>query len=195
MNTRFQKGHTPWSKGKKMPHSEETKEKMRKSHIGKKLSKEHRESLKGRIPWNKDKKETRPDVLKKLSQSAIGKHIGEKNPNYQKFGKKHPCWKENKVQSLKSQIRATFKYRQWRSDVFQRDSFICVWCGFSKGNILEADHIIPFADILIKNEITTLEQALECEELWNINNGITLCRKCHEKTYNWGKRGKNRKRG
>jgi len=31
-----------------------------------------------------------------------------------------------------------------------------------------------------------LEQAVNCEELWNINNGITLCKECHKKTDSYG---------
>lgn len=30
-----------------------------------------------------------------------------------------------------------------------------------------------------ENNIKTLEDAENCEELWNINNGRTLCRNCH----------------
>ena len=31
-------------------------------------------------------------------------------------------------------------------------------------------------------KIKSLEEALNCEEFWNINNGRTLCRKCHNLT-------------
>ena len=30
--------------------------------------------------------------------------------------------------------------------------------------------------------ILNLEQALNCEEFWNINNGRVLCKECHKKT-------------
>ncbi len=33
--------------------------------------------------------------------------------------------------------------------------------------------------ILKENNITSLDQALNCQELWDISNGITLCKKCH----------------
>lgn len=30
-----------------------------------------------------------------------------------------------------------------------------------------------------ENNITTVEEAINCDELWNINNGQTLCYSCH----------------
>lgn len=38
------------------------------------------------------------------------------------------------------------------------------------------------ATIIRENNIMTLTDAVKCEELWNINNGITLCKECHKKT-------------
>jgi len=90
-------------------------------------------------------------------------------------------------------IRKSFKYRQWRSDIFTRDSFTCQDCGLHSGLgktvYLEAHHIKQFSKIIEENNIKILEQALNCEELWNINNGRTLCKKCHNKT----KAGRNKK--
>lgn len=34
-----------------------------------------------------------------------------------------------------------------------------------------------------ENNIKTLEESIYCDELWNINNGITLCIECHKKTH------------
>ena len=105
--------------------------------------------------------------------------IGKNSPM---FGKKNPNWKGG-VNRLYLQIRKCFEYRQWRSDVFTRDNFICQICGDDKGGNLVAHHIKPFIEILQKYEITTLEDAIKCEELWNINNGITLCENCHKKIH------------
>jgi len=91
-------------------------------------------------------------------------------------------WKGG-ITPLIEQLRHSFKYRQWRSDIFTRDNFTCQDCGDNKGGNLEAHHKKSFSSILQKYEITTLEEALNCEELWNINNGITLCEDCHKKIH------------
>ena len=33
-----------------------------------------------------------------------------------------------------------------------------------------------------------IENVFDCEELWNINNGRTLCIQCHKLTDTWGYR-------
>jgi len=35
--------------------------------------------------------------------------------------------------------------------------------------------------------ILSKEEALSCDELWNINNGRTLCIGCHKKTDTYGR--------
>lgn|SRR3990167_686552 len=110
------------------------------------------------------------------------------NPNKGKFGKNHPCYKENKKRPFYKSIRETYKYRQWRSDIFTRDEFTCVLCEI-RGWHLEADHYPKrFIDIINEYKIKTLDEALNCEELWNLNNGRTLCNQCHRKTDTWGKK-------
>jgi len=50
--------------------------------------------------------------------------------------------------------------------------------------------------ILEDNEIKNIDDALGCEELWNINNGRTLCHPCHKMTDTYGLNlGKNRRVG
>ena len=61
-------------------------------------------------------------------------------------------------------------YKKWRVDVYKRDNFTCQMpnCG-SKGR-LNAHHIKRWAD----NPILR----------FNVNNGITLCHKCHKMIHN-----------
>lgn len=195
------KGKIPWIKGKH--HTKETKLRMSKArsginnpNYGKRLAEETKrkigEANKGKQP-RLGKKLSEESKLK-ISRSHMRKipwnrsiprsketknKIGKANKN-RLSGKNHPNWKGG-LSSLIKNIRNSFKYRQWRSDIFTRDHFTCQKCG-QIGVRLNAHHIKSFSEILQFYEIITLEEALECEEIWNINNGITLCKKCHKKT-------------
>ena len=172
------KGNIPWNKGKYDIYSEETKQKMS-------------EIARGRIPWNKGiicsqisealkghlmSEETRRKLIES-HKGHIGWSKGKICPSLS--GENNGNWKGG-ITPLSHQIRYNFKYRQWRSDVFTRDDFTCQECG-SKENKLNTHHIVSFNSIIQKYEITNLEEALNCEELWSINNGITLCEDCHNK--------------
>ena len=164
-------------KGKKrIPFSIEHRRKLSESAKGKIISKETREKIseanKGHVGYYKNKHHSKKTKLK-ISNSLKGKYTGEKCPN----------WKGG-ITPLTHLIRCSFKYRQWRDDIYTRDNFICQECGQCGGK-LHAHHIKRFSSIIQYYEITTLEEALECDELWNINNGITLCEDCHKKTNNY----------
>lgn len=112
-----------------------------------------------------------------------GPKKGQKRPEI--TGKNHYLW--NGRTPIVEQVRKCLEYRQWRSDVFTRDDFTCQVCG-ERGGKLHADHIKQFAFIIAENEIKTIEQALDCSELWNLNNGRTLCVPCHRQipVYTYG---------
>lgn len=151
------KGNESCRKGTKC--SEETIIKMKNSQKNKEISEKEKERLK---------------------EIGYKKGHGKGNDNIN--------WIEDKSllkEKLDKQIRKSFKYRQWRSDIFERDNYTCQKCN-AKGGEINADHIKAFSIILKENNIKTLEDALICEELWNINNGRTLCEKCHKKTENYG---------
>ncbi len=135
-------------------HTDESRKKMRESH-------------KGQIPWNKGKK----GVQIAWNKGLKGYLSGENHYNWQ-----------GGITILVRQIRNCFKYRQWRSDVYTRDNWICQGCN-TKGGELNAHHIKEFSLILEEYNIETMEQAELCDELWNINNGITLCESCHKEIH------------
>lgn len=190
------KGSVPWISGKK--HTEEAKRKMSISRKGRKV---WNKGLVGVMPtpWNKGKKNIfSEEVLKKVRMGRLGKkHTQEWKDMMSKkmkengnrppviSGAKSHLWKGG-ITKVSYHIRTIWQYRQWRSDIFQRDNWTCqecgARCGLGKTIILEAHHIKPFSKILEENKIKTTEEAVACEELWNINNGITLCKECHNKT-------------
>jgi len=175
--------------------SEETKHKVSLALKGKPHSAEHTEkvriALAGR-PMTAEEyrkfceyQKNRPaEHNANLANGKVGKHPSaetKKKMSAAQKGTKHYNWKGG-ITPLLMQIRTCFQYRQWRSDIFTRDVFTCAFCG-RKGVHLEADHYPEsFASIFYRNEIKTFDQALNCEEFWNINNGRTLCRQCHDTT-------------
>lgn len=154
--------------GKK--HSKETKEKIKAKLKGRKLPAEQVKKMIGR-----KRKPFSEETKRKMSEAQRG------SKNYRWKGGTNP---------LDHIIRKSFRYRLWRSDIFLRDNFTCVWCE-KKGVKLNADHIKPFSIILKENDIKNLTDALNCEELWNIDNGRTLCIDCHKKTDTYGGNKKN----
>ncbi len=165
---------------------EETKKKMSDSHKGKKSYNMTEEIRKKMSESHKGKKgKTRSDeTKKKISISKMGK----KRLNVS--GKNHWNWKNGRS-ALKDIIRQSFEYRQWKCDVFTRDNFTCHKCGL-RGVRLESHHIKCFSIILKEYCIKTIEQAVNCSELWNINNGITFCKKCHVEFHKiYGKENNN----
>jgi hypothetical protein len=152
--------------GKKRVFSKEWREKISKAQLGKKGI-PRTEEWKKKIGLANSKKHPSEEARRKMSEA----HKGNKN-NWQ-----------GGITPLHSQIRHCFKYRQWRDDIFTRDEFTCMECGDDRGHNLNAHHTIKtFSQILRGNNIKTLEDALACDEFWNINNGITLCEDCHKKT-------------
>lgn len=121
--------------------------------------------------------------LKNLSES----HKGYRMPEEQKRKIRISCkggnktsWKKSNsdCRDLRLSIKAIFEYRLWRSDVFTRDNYTCQICN-NRGGKLVVHHIKHFKYIFRDYNLKTIEDAINCEELWNINNGQTLCQKCH----------------
>jgi len=113
------------------------------------------ESLKGKPPHNTGKKWPE-EVIIKLILGAIGKHDGDKNPN----------WKGGISKDKKYRQTLQTPSKHWKQRLLKRDK-VCKWCKSSER--LEAHHIIPVRDII------------DLHLLYDDNNGIILCRVCHKK--------------
>lgn len=169
--------------------STEGRENIRLAHLGKHPSEETKNKLreilkikgfqKGHIPWSKGKQGIHSEAtLEKIRQSKIGNN----NPMYGKRGKDCPNWKGREcATALQVRIKNSAKYREWRNEVLKRDNHICQNCNYTEVE-LEIHHKNEIALILLLNDITTFEQAMVCSELWDINNGETLCKDCHNLT-------------
>jgi len=109
---------------------------------------------KGHIPWNKNKKGTVKSPYK-------GKTIPWLVKYQFKSGKLHRNWKNAKSRSTHGGKR----YKEWRTEVFTQDNFTCQFCKIN-GGYLEAHHIESWS------KYPKLR--------YKLNNGITLCKKCHK---------------
>lgn len=101
------------------------------------------------------------------------------------------CMNRRPTTLLYRQLRNVLEYRQWRSDIFTRDNFTCQSCG-EMGGRLHAHHLKPLSKIVEDNKINNLKQGMDCQELWNINNGVTLCIKCHSLTDSYFNKAKKK---
>ena len=139
-----------------------------KGMIGKKQSKEHIEKV---ALANTGKKRTL-ETKRKMSESARG----EKNNQ----------WKGGRVKLTRA-IRDNYKYKEWLKNIYKRDGYKCNICGayhiVGDRVVLDVHHLKAWSIMLDENKIKTLEEALSCNELWDENNGIVLCRKCHNKIH------------
>lgn len=113
----------------------------------------------GNKPPNAKGLKRRPESIAKLKRYLTGR----KRPEIS--GKNCHFWKGG-VTPKNTLIRQSVEYKLWRTSVFTRDNFTCIWCG-SK-NEIQADHIKPFASFP--------------ELRFSIDNGRTLCKPCHKTT-------------
>lgn len=114
----------------------------------------------------------------------------------QLFGKDNPAYRGG-ITKLRTLIRNSLMYRQWKELVFQRDRYKCVDCKAQfTSKELNAHHCtVDFGDIL-QNFITKfsqyespkddklLVQLASCyAPFWDLKNAVSLCAKCHKQRH------------
>lgn len=164
----FKKGYTPWNKGTHLLFGGKPFEKGHKINLGR-VS--HR---KGKHIWTKEQK-------LEIGRKQKGKHHYTKtefNGSYK--GEKHWNWKGG-LTPIIEQIRKSVRYEKWRNQIYKRDNWTCQDCGKNKCPV-EAHHKKELTKILRENNIKTFEEAMNCDIIWDLGNGVTLCVDCHKKT-------------
>lgn len=126
---------------------------------------------------------------KKLPQEHIDKI---KSNLVHKKGPECNFWRGG-VSGLQKLIRECQNSYNWKNYIFKRDNYTCREC-LSRGVYLEAHHIVTFKDIFdsflleysqfspIEDKETLVRIAQSYKPFWDISNGITLCRDCHNLT-------------
>jgi len=169
----FEKGIIPWNK--------ETKG----------VTKENKTSFKkGAIPWcdgtkgegkvkknkgsfkkgHKMSQETKDKIKETMKNNP--KISGKNSHMYGKKGKLSNNWKGG-VTPFNKLVRNTFEYKEWRESIYKRDNYTCQnknckFCNNKRGTELHPHHIkliSEFPDLI-----------------FDINNGITYCKRFHLKS-------------
>ena len=149
-------------------HSEKTKEKQRTANLGKHPSEETKKKMSENHYDNSGIHNPRFGKGPTPGSFKKGDRVGGDNSNYR-----------GGITSLNKQIRNSDIYKEWEHWVKDWDDYTCQHCG-KHGGKLESHHIKQFADIMKENKITAIEQAEACESLWDVSNGITYCKSCHD---------------
>lgn len=157
----------------------------REKHIISQIAVMNRPDVKERIKITKN----RPEVKAKAKKSA---QLSWENPQIflsrmeSRYG---GIWYGNvndyECNVVAHEIRSMLEYQHWRKEIFKRDKFKDFFTGESRSgrNQFEAHHIKLFSDILKENNIQTAHDAINCKELWDINNGITMLKSNHTPTF------------
>lgn len=142
------------NKGKVLP--VETRNKMSRSHLGKKFTNEHKCKI--------------ANALR---------------------GRKGSNWRGG-ISSPSMLIRKSPKYSEWRTMVYLRDNWTCRKCN-KYGGIIDVHHIKSFSTLMKEARkymplFDIYTAGLLYAPLWDLNNGVTLCRDCHKKTKSYIRR-------
>lgn len=83
-------------------------------------------------------------------------------------GDGNPNWKGG-ITPENLRQRTSKRYKGWQQAVFERDAYTCQECGDARGGNLNAHHKKPWAK--------------HPELRFDVDNGVTLCEKCHGKAH------------
>lgn len=125
------------------------------------------------IPKSEKSKRKRSESMKRWAAENPVAVVARSENNR---GERHYNWKGG-LSKLSQSIRQMTEYRKWMDAVKAKDGFKCVRCGANDN--LESHHKRPFAELLKAHGVSSRDDARRCAELWDIENGETLCVPCH----------------
>ena len=155
-------------------------------NLGRVQSKETKEKIRKKLKNRKMPEETKQKIRETMKRRKIS--VGKNNANY---GKKP--WNYKGTTPLYKRIRNSEESKQWQWAISKRDGYRCQDC-FSSNN-LRVHHIKHFSDIFqeflsIYDQFSPMEDletlvrlSTKYKSFWDIDNGITLCAKCHSKEH------------
>jgi hypothetical protein len=146
------------------------------------FGKEHSNSSKEKMSKTREGKKQSSETIEKRTLTI-------KNINRLKLSKKDFIYVNKQIRTY---IHCEIK---WYKRVYERDNYRCKYCNSNEK--LDAHHIIPLSRIIkeltkdkeFKTELEKYNYLITEPKIvdTNLENGITLCRKCHKEVHkNWG---------
>lgn len=91
-------------------------------------------------------------------------------------GEENSRW-NNGITSLLRNIRRKPENALWKRECIKRDENKCVLCNSTISLVVH--HKTSLAHLINRYNIKTYEDTITIPEMYNINNGVTLCKSCH----------------
>jgi hypothetical protein len=116
--------------------------------------------------------------VKKVQLKNLGKKRSQKIRDSRK-GSGNPAWRGG-ITPLLTQIHNCNEMKEWKRAIIRRDNARDWFSGCNCSKKLEVHHIIRIKNLIEKYNITTIQEAISCKELWDTNNGITMFKTSHQ---------------
>ncbi len=173
------KKHKPSAlKGTKIP--EERKKRIALAHVGMKASDEARKNM--------------SKVHKGIHYSPKTEYKkGELAKNWNGFKKGTVPWNyKGGVSKFIIALRTMYEYSVWRGKIFKLNDYTCQKCNKKGGDLIAHHHRKSFSKMRrefleLNNQFSPIEDkelliriAQNYAPFWDLNNGITMCVKCHK---------------
>ena len=141
----------------------------------------HPRGTQGKASWNKGLTKETNTVIAAQGQRHSLRMTGENHPCYGKKGSLHPVWgnhnnageKNPSYKDSRSYERWSQRHdlpaRQWARAVKDRDGYTCQACGVTQRRLV-SHHVYDYAT--------------HPELRYTIENGVCLCRRCHDAFHN-----------
>ncbi len=158
--TQFKKGNPSWNNGligiiKHSEQSNKNKAELMKGNTrnsGKLRSEETKIGLRGKKAWNKG---TTGIIKANTGSFKKGQTSGDKNARWM-----------GGISTENEKCRHSEESKNWQKKVKERDNYSCQKCDEKRRRYTTAHHILNFSNHI--------------ELRFNVDNGITFCRKCHK---------------
>lgn len=97
-------------------------------------------------------------------------------------GDKSHRWKGGITPVYKA-IRGRLEYKRWCKALLEKNNYTDFFTG-ARGGLLSCHHLISVSLLIRLYKVETIDQALACPYIWDLQNGIVMLKTAHDKFHN-----------